>query len=147
MRVRVMPQLLERGVRSLARSSLSSGALCFAGDGCGIGVAPVATSRGSSVPRGAAKALASQRRAAEYSVETPAKRNNSSIVPSSGNWVGIRLKFDSALMWDCFPDIADSKSTLPAMECLPAPSIPPEFWAELKRQNLIEQNAPTPTAA
>jgi uncharacterized protein Usg len=26
-------------------------------------------------------------------------------------------------------------------------TIPPEFWAELKRQNLIEQNAPTPTAA
>src|SRR6185312_10692229 len=25
--------------------------------------------------------------------------------------------------------------------------IPPEFWAELKRQNLIEQNAPTPTAS
>jgi D-threo-aldose 1-dehydrogenase len=25
--------------------------------------------------------------------------------------------------------------------------IPPEFWAELKQQNLIEQNAPTPTAA
>ena len=24
-------------------------------------------------------------------------------------------------------------------------TIPPEFWAELKRQNLIEQNAPTPT--
>jgi D-threo-aldose 1-dehydrogenase len=28
-----------------------------------------------------------------------------------------------------------------------AGTIPPEFWAELKRQNLIEQNAPTPTAA
>jgi hypothetical protein len=26
-------------------------------------------------------------------------------------------------------------------------TIPPEFWVELKRQNLIEQNAPTPTAA
>ena len=26
-------------------------------------------------------------------------------------------------------------------------TIPPEFWIELKRQNLIEQNAPTPTAA
>jgi len=26
-------------------------------------------------------------------------------------------------------------------------TIPLEFWAELKRQNLIEQNAPTPTAA
>jgi D-threo-aldose 1-dehydrogenase len=26
-------------------------------------------------------------------------------------------------------------------------TIPPEFWAELKRQNLIEQNAPTPTVA
>jgi D-threo-aldose 1-dehydrogenase len=26
-------------------------------------------------------------------------------------------------------------------------TIPPEFWAELKRQNLIEQNAPTPAAA
>ena len=26
-------------------------------------------------------------------------------------------------------------------------TIPAEFWAELKRQNLIEQNAPTPTAA
>jgi D-threo-aldose 1-dehydrogenase len=26
-------------------------------------------------------------------------------------------------------------------------TIPPGFWAELKRQNLIEQNAPTPTAA
>src|SRR5258708_28287081 len=26
-------------------------------------------------------------------------------------------------------------------------TIPPEFWAELKRQNFIEQNAPTPTAA
>ena len=25
-------------------------------------------------------------------------------------------------------------------------TIPPEFWAELKRQNLIEQNAPTPRA-
>jgi D-threo-aldose 1-dehydrogenase len=25
-------------------------------------------------------------------------------------------------------------------------TIPPEFWAELKRQNLIEQNAPTPAA-
>jgi D-threo-aldose 1-dehydrogenase len=25
-------------------------------------------------------------------------------------------------------------------------TIPPEFWAELKRQNLIEQNAPTHTA-
>jgi D-threo-aldose 1-dehydrogenase len=24
-------------------------------------------------------------------------------------------------------------------------TIPPEFWAELKRHNLIEQNAPTPT--
>jgi D-threo-aldose 1-dehydrogenase len=24
-------------------------------------------------------------------------------------------------------------------------TIPPEFWAELKRQNLIEQNALTPT--
>jgi hypothetical protein len=24
-------------------------------------------------------------------------------------------------------------------------TIPPEFWVELKRQNLIEQNAPTPT--
>jgi D-threo-aldose 1-dehydrogenase len=26
-------------------------------------------------------------------------------------------------------------------------TIPPEFWVELKRQNLIEQNSPTPTAA
>jgi D-threo-aldose 1-dehydrogenase len=26
-------------------------------------------------------------------------------------------------------------------------TIPPEFWTELKRQNLIEQNAPTPTVA
>jgi hypothetical protein len=26
-------------------------------------------------------------------------------------------------------------------------TIPLEFWAELKRQNFIEQNAPTPTAA
>jgi D-threo-aldose 1-dehydrogenase len=26
-------------------------------------------------------------------------------------------------------------------------TIPPEFWVELKRQNLIEQNAPTPTVA
>ena len=26
-------------------------------------------------------------------------------------------------------------------------TIPPEFWAELKRQNLIDQNAPTPTLA
>jgi D-threo-aldose 1-dehydrogenase len=26
-------------------------------------------------------------------------------------------------------------------------TIPPEFWAELKRQNLIEQNAPTPTTS
>src|SRR6476660_4443683 len=26
-------------------------------------------------------------------------------------------------------------------------TIPPEFWAELKRQKLIEQNAPTPMAA
>src|SRR5262249_57034083 len=26
-------------------------------------------------------------------------------------------------------------------------TIPPEFWAELKRQNLIEQNAPAPVAA
>ena len=26
-------------------------------------------------------------------------------------------------------------------------TIPPEFWAELKRQNLVEQNAPTPTVA
>src|SRR6266404_1140342 len=26
-------------------------------------------------------------------------------------------------------------------------TMPPEFWAELKRQNFIEQNAPTPTAA
>jgi D-threo-aldose 1-dehydrogenase len=26
-------------------------------------------------------------------------------------------------------------------------TIPPEFWTELKRQNLIEQNAPTLTAA
>jgi D-threo-aldose 1-dehydrogenase len=25
-------------------------------------------------------------------------------------------------------------------------TIPPEFWAELKRQNLVEQNAPTPAA-
>jgi hypothetical protein len=25
--------------------------------------------------------------------------------------------------------------------------VPPEFWVELKRQNLIEQNAFTPTAA
>jgi D-threo-aldose 1-dehydrogenase len=25
-------------------------------------------------------------------------------------------------------------------------TIPPEFWAELKRRNLVEQNAPTPTA-
>ena len=73
--------------RSLARSILSSGALCFAGDGCG-------TSR-SGVPRAAAKALPSQRRAAERSVETPAKRNNSSIVPSPGNLVGMRLKSDS----------------------------------------------------
>jgi hypothetical protein len=24
-------------------------------------------------------------------------------------------------------------------------TIPPEFWAELKRQNLIEHNSPTPT--
>jgi hypothetical protein len=63
--------------------------LCFAGDGCGTRVAPVATSRGSSVPRAAAKALLSQRRAAECSVETPAKLNNSSIVASSKNSVGI----------------------------------------------------------
>ncbi len=26
-------------------------------------------------------------------------------------------------------------------------TIPPEFWVELKRQNLIERNAPVPTAA
>src|SRR4029077_17134157 len=26
-------------------------------------------------------------------------------------------------------------------------TIPPEFWAELKRQTLIEQNSPTPTTA
>jgi hypothetical protein len=26
-------------------------------------------------------------------------------------------------------------------------TIPPEFWAELKRQNLIDQNAPTPALA
>jgi D-threo-aldose 1-dehydrogenase len=26
-------------------------------------------------------------------------------------------------------------------------TIPPEFWVELMRQSLIEQNAPTPTAA
>jgi hypothetical protein len=26
-------------------------------------------------------------------------------------------------------------------------TIPPQFWTELKRQNLIEQNAPTPTVA
>src|SRR3982074_98562 len=26
-------------------------------------------------------------------------------------------------------------------------AVPPEFWAELKRQNLIDQNAPTPTVA
>jgi D-threo-aldose 1-dehydrogenase len=26
-------------------------------------------------------------------------------------------------------------------------TIPPEFWAELTRRNLIEQNAPTPTSA
>jgi hypothetical protein len=26
-------------------------------------------------------------------------------------------------------------------------TVPPEFWVELKRQNLIEQNAFTPTAA
>jgi D-threo-aldose 1-dehydrogenase len=25
--------------------------------------------------------------------------------------------------------------------------IPPQFWVELKRQNLIEQHAPTPTTA
>jgi D-threo-aldose 1-dehydrogenase len=24
--------------------------------------------------------------------------------------------------------------------------IPPEFWAELKRQSLVDQNAPTPAA-
>jgi hypothetical protein len=43
------------------------------------------------VPRAAAKALSSQHRAAERFIETPAKRNNSSIVPSSGNSVGMRL--------------------------------------------------------
>jgi hypothetical protein len=25
-------------------------------------------------------------------------------------------------------------------------TIPPEFWAELKRQSLVDQNAPTPVA-
>ena len=54
-----------------------------------VALVTVATSRGSSVPRAAAKALFSQCRAAECSVETPAKLNNSSIVAASKNSVGI----------------------------------------------------------
>jgi hypothetical protein len=70
------------------------------------------------VPRAATKALSSQHRAAERSVETPAKRNNSSIVPSSGNSVGMKLKSNFAAHAGAGISslIADSKSMFPAME-------------------------------
>jgi hypothetical protein len=40
---------------------------------------------------------------------------------------------------------ARSQEQVPANVTSMQTRIPPEFWAELKRQKLIEENAPTPT--
>jgi D-threo-aldose 1-dehydrogenase len=60
----------------------------------------------------------------------------------------------AALQFSAAPDVAASlivgahneTQVLANVSSMQA-TIPPEFWAELKRQNLIEQNAPTPAAA
>ena len=132
MRVRVTSQLLEPAInRSLARSILSSGALCFAGDGRGTRVAPIVRAA-AQVCRAAEGALKPTPRRDVLS-ETPARRNNSSIAPSSGNSVGIspaQIRFrrahrGSSAMSSC---IAHCKSMFPAMErCFPAPSKAPNM--------------------
>jgi D-threo-aldose 1-dehydrogenase len=60
----------------------------------------------------------------------------------------------SALQFSAAPDVAaalivgaHTEAQVLANVSSMQGTIPPEFWAELKRQNLIEQNAPTPTAA
>jgi D-threo-aldose 1-dehydrogenase len=58
----------------------------------------------------------------------------------------------AALQFSAAPDVAaalivGAHTEVQVLANVSSTTIPPEFWIELKRQNLIEQNAATPTVA